>query len=1189
MTNIAELLETLRRLHLLEPAQLETVTRQWGHGKLDPRVLAKKLVEQELLTHFQVNQLFKGKGSDLLLGSYVLLDLLGEGGMGAVYKARNWKLGQVVAVKLIRKERLANTNAVKRFRREIRVSAQLEHPNIVHTLDADEVGGTHVLVMEYVDGGQDLHKLVRAEGRLPIDQACRFLQQAAMGLQHAFECGLVHRDIKPHNLLRSLASGHASLARTARTTGAGLVTNNEGLIKILDFGLARLGEADDDSSTLTQEGSVMGTLDYLAPEQARDSHTADIRSDLYSLGCTMYFMLTGQAPFPGGSALEKMYKHQFGEATPLVILRPETPSAVAHIVGKLMAKRPEDRYRAPAELALDLEAFLAGRAVSASATPASKVPPVHSSVVSESLQETHNPFAGFNHSDTAADDSGAVAVATMSAPKAPAANRNRLVLLAGGGAAALVVLIVTLVVVFSRKPPVAQPKIVQPKAEKEPTLNNLLARAEKQAQEEKTAERKRKAEEKAARQKWIAEEEEFRKQRAGDAEEPFKLLETKLKGKNGTFASLAREVAVFKAKHGGTPAAIRAAEMLMRLPSPLDKLDRAMIPEDARETWKAWEYDAKDVVAVLGEHRRRHWGRGRRMTMSADGKVIATVGEDNMICVWDPKDWKRTFAIRPRDRIIAFITLSPRGDLLLEGGSGAGGTPRIWDVAKQRVFRELKSNLQQAVTCGVFSTDGTLVLTGRNSADKGIVQLWDVSTGREQRRLEDGGMLDNTAVAFFPDHERAVSANNDGKIRLWDLASTKLVATLAAHGSVVTSVAVSANGKKIVSTAPFDPESSIRLWDVDSGQATKMQRTSSVANAIFSPDGKHVITSGDSSGAIRVHDLLKKQQIREFAAWHHNQCGIALLPDGKHLVSLTDIGAIRLWDVETGKEVQPLTGPVGAAQSVTFGPNGTRLAAATAGEKARLWDVMASKELSALETHPHTSAASISPDGERIALRHALNLFVLWEPTTNYKGDHHHRGELRATAFSPDGRLIARAHEAAGLDFWDVKKAEPGIHIEGRFQWVALDPSGRIAATAHDDNTLHLYEIATGRKLPTFQEAINVSGPLAFSPDGRSVAAGSSEVSIWNLANGLKRWSVPGYCFAFSPNGQSLAVAQADRIVGYDAATGAKLHEWQLPGPVHTITFAADGHHLATANGNGTVYILRIPDDMLSAKALSEK
>ena len=182
-----------------------------------PRALAGELIRRGWLTPYQVNQLLQGRGRDLLLGSYVLLERLGEGGMGQVFKARNWKLGRVVALKLIRKERLDNPDAVRRFQREIRAAAQLDHPNIVRAFDADEVDGTHLLVMEYVEG-TDLAKLVKKDGPLPVDKACDYCRQAALGLQHAYERGLVHRDIKPHNLL--LTPG--------------------GVVKILDMGLARL-------------------------------------------------------------------------------------------------------------------------------------------------------------------------------------------------------------------------------------------------------------------------------------------------------------------------------------------------------------------------------------------------------------------------------------------------------------------------------------------------------------------------------------------------------------------------------------------------------------------------------------------------------------------------------------------------------------------------------------------------------------------------------------------------------------------------------------------------------------------------------------------------------------------------------------------------------------------------------------
>src|SRR5262249_14799821 len=247
-------------------------------------------------------------------GGYVLLERLGEGGMGQVFKARHQNLGRAVALKVIRSERLG-PDAVRRCQRELRAMARLSHSSIVHAYDAGEVGGVLFFTMEYVEG-TDLQKLVRLAGPLPVARACGFMRQAALALQHAHEQGLVHRDVKPANLLLTAAGG----------------------IKLLDLGLARLkhGPGDPESSTLTQEGEVMGTPDFMAPEQTVESHRADIRADLYSLGGTLYFLLTGRVPFPGGSVGEKLVKHQLREPEPLAALRPEVPAALAAVVQKLM-------------------------------------------------------------------------------------------------------------------------------------------------------------------------------------------------------------------------------------------------------------------------------------------------------------------------------------------------------------------------------------------------------------------------------------------------------------------------------------------------------------------------------------------------------------------------------------------------------------------------------------------------------------------------------------------------------------------------------------------------------------------------------------------------------------------------------------------------------------------------------------
>jgi serine/threonine protein kinase len=348
------LLTAIRQQTLLEPGQLSEVTQSLALRFPGPKDLARELVRRGWLTTFQANQLLRGSGQDLVLGQYVLLERVGEGGMGQVYKARHRRMGRTVAVKVIRQDRLDSPEAVKRFEREVRAAAVLDHPNIVHALDADQVGGSHLLVMEYIDGASDLAKLVKKNGPLPVELAKDYLRQAALGLQHAHERGMVHRDIKPHNLL---------------------LTADGSVVKILDMGLARLSHSNSETQTsnLTQEGKVMGTPDYLAPEQALAAHTVDIRADLYSLGCTFYYLLTGRVPFESDNLTGALLKHQLEQAAPVEQLRPEVPPALAGIIRTLMAKRPQDRFQTPAELVAALSA--SGRSTAASPAGAQVSPP----------------------------------------------------------------------------------------------------------------------------------------------------------------------------------------------------------------------------------------------------------------------------------------------------------------------------------------------------------------------------------------------------------------------------------------------------------------------------------------------------------------------------------------------------------------------------------------------------------------------------------------------------------------------------------------------------------------------------------------------------------------------------------------------------------------------------------------------
>jgi formylglycine-generating enzyme required for sulfatase activity/tRNA A-37 threonylcarbamoyl transferase component Bud32 len=345
--SVAGLMKALRQFQLLNPAPLNELAEQLANHFHEPRALGKELLRRGWLTPYQLNQILQGRGAELVLGQYLLLERLGEGGTGQVFKARHDKLNRIVAIKLIRKELLADPEVVGRFYREIQVLSQLDHPNVVHAYDAGPTGASHFLAMEYVEG-TDLGKLVKQGGPMPVLQACAYIRQAALGLQHAHERGLVHRDIKPHNLIMSV---------------------RDGLIKVADLGLARLPRPVNDvtaamsearsTGTLTPQNAVLiGTADYLAPEQALDFHQADIRADIYSLGCTLYYLLTGQPPFAGTTLAQKLIHHQQHDPPGLEQFRSDLPSGLSPVLRKMLAKRPEDRYQTPAEVVAALSALL---------------------------------------------------------------------------------------------------------------------------------------------------------------------------------------------------------------------------------------------------------------------------------------------------------------------------------------------------------------------------------------------------------------------------------------------------------------------------------------------------------------------------------------------------------------------------------------------------------------------------------------------------------------------------------------------------------------------------------------------------------------------------------------------------------------------------------------------------------------
>ena len=338
-TSVEELLQLIRKSGMVEDAKLTAYIqrRQLGRGMpTDPRDFTDEMVTDGVLTNFQAEQFLLGKWRGFTIGKFKLLERVGVGGMGQVFLCEHMFMKRRVAVKVLPPAKAEQPAALGRFYREARAAGGLEHPNIVRTHDIDQDGNLHFIVMDYVDG-PNLLEVVKKFGPMDIGRACSYISQTASGLDYAFRNGLIHRDVKPGNVL----------------------IDRHGTARLLDMGLARFFQDHTDQLTIKYDDKiVLGTADYVAPEQVANSHSVDIRADIYGLGATFYFLLAGHPPFPTGTVSQKLLWHRTKEPTPLRQIRPDVPEGLALIVARMMAKDPKARHQTPAQVVADLQPWV---------------------------------------------------------------------------------------------------------------------------------------------------------------------------------------------------------------------------------------------------------------------------------------------------------------------------------------------------------------------------------------------------------------------------------------------------------------------------------------------------------------------------------------------------------------------------------------------------------------------------------------------------------------------------------------------------------------------------------------------------------------------------------------------------------------------------------------------------------------
>jgi WD40 repeat protein len=1005
---------------------------------------------------------------------YRVLGLLGQGGMGAVYKAEHRLMERTVALKVITSGLMDDPAAITRFRREVKAAARLSHPNIVQAHDADQAGDLHFLVMEHVEG-TDLARLVAERGPLPVAEACEYTRQAALGLQHAFEHGMVHRDIKPHNLMRT----------------------PDGQIKVLDFGLSRFvsesapagaAEAEpaeqtkdilpEPGSPLTQTGALMGTMDYIAPEQTRDAHTADIRADIYSLGCTLYFLLAGHCPFPEGSFADKLLAHRQRQPRPLTELRKDLPPPLLRVLERMTAKEPAQRYQTPAEVADALTPFTRrpGRRWGA--------------LVAALLLLTVLGVAGYHYGPTIfrfVTDKGQLLLESEDPDARVIVHRD------GTPDRSL-----NLQEARRLELPAGEYQIEM--AEGQPgwqaTPSAFTVRRGRQAVVAVLPDQVRT----------------FKGHTGGVWSVAFspdgqQILSTSADGTMRLWDTATGKV--LRVFQGHTAGLFDAAFS----PDGRLALSCASNPDNTLRLWD---------VATGAELRRfeRHTNSVRKVAFAPDGRQVLSGSWDFTVRLWDAATGQPVRPMLAHANLVEGVAFSPQGDRALS--CSTDGTIRLWDLATGQ-FRPFRAHFGAPMRA-VYSPDGRRILSGGGD---GIVRLWDATTG-ETLRSFDGHTGRVESVAFSPDGRLALSCGGtgDGTVRLWDVERGQELYRFEGHLSGVNCVVFSPDGRCAL-TASLDR--TVRLWRLP--DAERLRRLSAtlpfvesrtplrvfeghtgvVRSVALSLDGRYALSaSGTSEGdkTVRLWDVADGRELRHFQGHTQPvQCAV-FSPDGRQALSGSRDRTLRLWDVATGRELKVFRGHTHVVNTVAFSPDGRRALSGGFDRTLRLWDVAGGQELYCFQGHTNWVIEAIfSPDGRRILSAGHDNTVRLWDVDSGEEV-HCFRGHTRPVeclAFSPDGRRALSGAQDAAIRMWDLESGEGlGIFIKQRdtVAGLAFSPDGRRILSACHDGTIRLWDAESRREICRFEGHTRGVWGAVFSPDERHILSGSADQT-------LRWWEVP--------------------------------------------------------------------------------